>query len=571
MNISTSIRKLTNVFLALFVLLSTGLVYWQVIVAPQVIANSHNSRHCLPDSAPIRGRILDRNGVVLAYSKRVDPNSPNAGILCGYQRIYTEPSLAGLIGYYISPNFGSTGIEHEFDNYLSGQVGLTQLDNTINMTLHRPPVGDDIYLTIDVRIQRIVNHLFDADAPPPDNTNVFATDRGSVIVADPHTGEILAMLSRPGFDPNRIASGDLNYFQQLVNDPEQPLLERPLQGRYVPGSTYKTMTLLAGLDSNTVQLSDQFDMQHALGPVVIGGTSSPVCIAIPPQGCGPVQETIGPIGNNITGYTYHFPVDLEYGYTHSDNIIFAQVGARTGIDTWLNYNKKFYVGQPIPFDLPVAPSSVTPANGQPLTTTQLAENSFGQGIDFITPMQMSVIDNVVANDGTLMRPMLISRIVQPQTVNPNPTSAPAPIPMNPNQTVVQSNSPQSLGQLVSANTAMLVRRAMYGVVRCGSGSLVAVRLGGTPWQIIGKTGTGEVGGGKPAEAWLITQAPFQNPRITIAAMKENGGEGGNVNGPMESDMYSQILPLLNTPLPAPLPPTSPTGNYCYDTGLLQNP
>src|SRR5215469_12692633 len=185
--ITRSIRKLTNLFVILFVLLSGGLVYWQVVVAQQVTANPHNSRHCLPDSAPIRGRILDRNGVVLAYSKRVDPTAPNAGILCGYQRIYTEPSLAGLIGYYISPNFSSTGIEHEFDNYLSGRIGLTGLDNTINQTLHRPPVGDDIYLTIDVRIQKIIDRAFTADAPPPDNQNVFATDRGSVIVTDPHT------------------------------------------------------------------------------------------------------------------------------------------------------------------------------------------------------------------------------------------------------------------------------------------------------------------------------------------------------------------------------------------------
>src|SRR5215469_11409340 len=185
--ITRSIRKLTNLFVILFVLLSGGLVYWQVVVAQQVTANPHNSRHCLPDSAPIRGRILDRNGVILAYSKKVDPTSPNANIVCGYQRVYTDPSLAGLIGYYISPLYGSTGIERKFYNYLSGRTGLTGLDNTINQALHRPPVGDDIYLTIDDRIQRIVNHLFDASAPPPDNHFVFPTNRGSVIVSNPHT------------------------------------------------------------------------------------------------------------------------------------------------------------------------------------------------------------------------------------------------------------------------------------------------------------------------------------------------------------------------------------------------
>src|SRR6266581_3220694 len=264
--ISTSIRKLTNLFVILFVLLSGGLVYWQVVAAQQVEANPHNIRHFLPDSAPTRGRLLDRNGVVLAYSKKVDPNAPNAGTVCGYQRVYTDPSLAGLIGYYISPLYGSIGIEHEFDSYL----------------------------TIDERIQRIVNHLFDADAQPPDYHFIFPTDRGSVIVADPHTGEILAMLSRPGFDPNRVAAGDLTYFHQLETDPKQALLERPLLSRYVPGSTYKTVTLLAGLDSGQAHLSDTFDEQHALGPVVIGppqqGSSSLACIVVPPQSCGDGSE-----------------------------------------------------------------------------------------------------------------------------------------------------------------------------------------------------------------------------------------------------------------------------------------
>src|SRR6266516_2405070 len=123
MNISNSIRKLTQLFIILFLALSGGLVYWQVVVAQQVTSNTHNVRQCLPDSAPFRGRILDRNGVVLAESKLT-----NNG--CGYQRFYylnNYPSLAGLIGYYISPLFSSTGIEHQFDDYLNGVVGRTSL------------------------------------------------------------------------------------------------------------------------------------------------------------------------------------------------------------------------------------------------------------------------------------------------------------------------------------------------------------------------------------------------------------------------------------------------------------
>ncbi len=544
MNISNNIRKLALLFIVFFMALSAVLVYWQVIVAQQVAANIHNSRHCLSDSAPVRGRIFDRNGVLLAESKP-------SNAICGYQRYYylnNYPSLAGLIGYYISPLYGSSGIERQYDNYLSGRVGVTALDNYVNQTLHRPPVGDDIYLTIDVRMQALLDKYFDQAAPPADGLYIFKTNRGSAIIANPHTGEILAMLSRPTFDPNRIASGDLKYFNSLEKDPEQPLLERPLQSTYIPGSTYKTMTLQAGLDSGSAHLDDPFYNDHdtnhpqALGPVTIGA--------------GDETEVFGPNGNNLEPFTQTFPVTLRYGYTHSDNIIFAQVGAKMGVSTWLDYNSRLYVGKKIPFDLPVKVSTVTPANGQPLKLNQLAENSFGQGIDSITPLQMTMIDNAIANNGELMRPSLVWKIVDPSGA------------------IVMSSSPQSLGTPISDNTASQMRDAMYGVVQCGSGKFgptpsLAPELDTSPWAIIAKTGTGEVprvnGHTVGAEGWLLTQAPYQNPQLTIVAMKENVGEGGSAVGPMITRTYNDIFSkIMKIPTSPPVDP-----NYCFTTGLLQ--
>ena len=561
MNISASIRRLTYLFIILFVGLSAGLVYWQVVAAQQVASNTFStfSRQCSIDNAPIRGRIFDRNGVLLAYSEPSKEPSKNPE-LCGYQRVYTKDaqSLEGIIGYYISPLFGSTGIEKQFNAYLTGQVGSTGLNNTIKKILHVPPVGDDIYLTIDVRIQKIVNQSFDISAPV-DNITVFKADRGSVIVSDPHTGEILAMLSRPGYNANRIAAGDLNYFQQLETDPAQPLLERPIDSCYVPGSTYKTMTLMAGLDSGSSHLDDKYYNFNGFNPPQYPQAVGPVLI-----GNGFDKEKFGPVGNNISGYTYTYPVNLLYGYTHSDNIIFAQAGAKAGVNTWLNYNRALYVEKQIPFDLPVRVSTVTPQkNLCPLTapaetTTslkQVAENSFGQGVDFITPMQMALINNAVANNGHLMRPTLISKIVDP------------------NQTILQSFNPQELGTPISDTTAEHVRDAMYGVIQCGSGSLSLVQLTGSPWSVIGKTGTAQVDntGKTPAQSWFISQAPYvyqsnQLPRITIVAMKEHGGEGAFVNGPMLRAIYDSIFTQVIKDVPQPPPPDP---NFCFNTGLLQ--
>jgi cell division protein FtsI/penicillin-binding protein 2 len=445
--------------------------------------------------------------------------------------------LAGLIGYYISPDYSSTGIERAFDDYLTGRVGMTSLDNTINRTLHRPPVGNDLYLTIDVRIQRIADKHFDDPVEIGEDKAVIS-NRGSMVVTDPHTGEILAMVSRPSYDPNKLvtslAHGDNTYYDQLVKSPDQPLLERPIDARYVPGSTYKTVTLLAALDTNNTNLYDPFTQAEAR-TAVIGG------------------QQFGPVGNNVDGYTVHFPVDTEYGFTHSANIIFARLGSRTGIDKWMEYNKRFYVGDQIPFDLPVAKSSVL-KNGQPLALNELAADAFGQGYDFMTPMQMSLFDNAVANDGQLMRPQIMSKI------------------MDQNKNVIKTFDPQSLSNPVSSKTAADTRQAMFGVIRCGSGSVVPSFFTGNT-GIIGKTGTAQVSNGEIApHAWLITQAPYavtnpsQLPALTIVAMKENGGEGAFGVGPWIAHTYQDIFDQNLVKYQAP---ALPDPNYCCKTQLLQ--
>lgn len=533
MNISASIRKVTLLFVVLFIGLSAGLVYWQVVVADQVKANTYNPRHYAPDNIPVRGRILDRNGKVLAETIN--------GV-----RHYSDPSLAPLIGYYVNPTIPATGIEGLYNDYLSGQVGFTSLDNMINQTLHRPPVGDDIYLTIDDRIQQVVNTDFDIPITI-DRNLTFPTDRGSVVVTDPHSGQLLAMLSRPTFDPNKmvqtLSKGDQSYYNQMNTDPEQPLLMRPFQSAYPPGSTYKTMTLVAGLDSGATTLDQRFDKKHALGPVTIGG------------------ERFGPDGNNIEGYTLErqFPVSTEYGFTHSDNIIFAQIGAETGPEKWQAYNESFYVDKQLPttdaFRWQVRKSSIfgSGVTSGDLTLNLLGENAFGQGRDFMTPFQMSLLDDAIANGGQLMQPMLITKITDQ------------------NGATLQTFDQQALGnQQMSSDTAMKVRKAMFSVARCGSGRL-APQLKYSKYNLIGKTGTAQVSNAQdvPAHSWLITQAPYdltnqgQLPLLTIVGMKENGGEGGNVIGPMTGKMYDDIFDnIMKTPLPTP-----PDQNYCITSGM----
>ena len=544
MNISASIRKLSYIFIISFIALSGGLVYWQVVKADNVTATIHNPRSCLADNTPLRGRIFDRNGVLLAESL------PDPNVCGGYIRHYTEPSLANLIGYYSPGDFMPDGIEKEYNDVLNGNDNVTALEKEVNSILHTAPVGNDIYLTIDVRIQRLAVKEFNNYHPATDpfyfqtfSKNLNApSNRGSVVISDPHTGEILAMVSAPGYDPNKMVQTlsvhDYSYFNQMNKDQAKPLLDRPLVARYSPGSTFKTVTLMAALDSGTIALNTNWNQKQAMGPLYYDGSQIK--------------------GDNL-GYkefVFHFPINTEFAYANSDNIVFAQIGVKTGAQTWLDYTKKLYIDQNLPFDLPTATSSVVNSDGTPLTTLQLAANAYGQGIDDITPLQMSLVDNTVANNGILMRPTLISKIVDP------------------NQNPLQLFSPQQLSTVISKDTAYQMRQAMSAVTTCGSGWHLSQNFGYQD-SIAGKTGTAEIGGNQIAHGWMITQAPFtldttdpnQMPALTIVAMRENGGEGAYAVGPAIWKMYNDIFSkgYVKAQLPAQLT----SDPYCLNNNLWQ--
>src|SRR5215471_8504155 len=242
MMVNRSIGRLTNVFLALFLLLSGGIVYWQVFQAQTLSTSTYNPRRCDVGNQPIRGSIYDRNGVLLAYSVQ-ENNAP-----CNYRRYYCFPSLSPIIGYF-SYIYGETGLEEAYDDILTGRLasGQDAINNFWDQTLHRAVNGSDIYLTIDARVQNMIDKQFDitvdqpggelgnptfplpkgtvgepaddigtrCEANPAEKTLLQQTytqpneaaahnHPGPVVVSDPKTGEILGMLSRPYFDASDI-------------------------------------------------------------------------------------------------------------------------------------------------------------------------------------------------------------------------------------------------------------------------------------------------------------------------------------------------------------------------------
>ncbi len=532
-------RRLLNMFVLLFVIISGALVYWQVYwptsppAAGQDQNNYLNYKPCTAATTPQRGNIYDRNGVLLAWSVR-DPNSP-----CGWRREYATdkyPSIASFIGYY-SPVYGTAGVERYYNDQLAGDVPPADFNQASsqywNNILHMPTYGQNLYLSIDVRIQNAVDKVFQDDANTAQTCD--GTQVGSIIVTDPHTGQILAMVSRPYANPNTIgdttpAQDNPNttvgaeYWNKIVADPCAPLLNRAVQGQYAPGSIFKTVTLLAGLNSGQYTINSGFSQADATSVTVDGH-----------------QYTADPVGEFGRGpEPPTFPMDLAHAYAYSDNVVFARLAVAEGTDTWVNFAKLYQMSTPgdvvpAPIDIKEAAPSYIYVHGS-MYPTLLAESGYGQGQLFLTPLTMSMVTNSVAADGMLYAPRLGLKLV-PHGVDPNSVPNNAPVVLDG-------------GPIFSAQTAQGVRQGMRDDVVFGT-----VGASGSAWSPVynspaligGKTGTAQTSGNFSTDSF-ISLAPDDAAgggpaQLTVTIMKENGTEGA-YEALIAPEIYSAALPLL---------------------------
>jgi peptidoglycan glycosyltransferase len=546
-SMTVTIRRLMNAFIVIFLLVSGVAAYVQVgnqafFNGPLLAGGNYETlaRKCPPVDSPLRGRILDRNGNVIAQTVPDDAKSGN--YVCGYHRVYSQwainDGLAPLVGYYTYA-YGSGGLEQTFNNDLSGNslASVIPLQAQVRAKLlHSAQYGNDIYLTIDKNVQDKVAQYYDKSAIiDPNPAGVCQKQAGlvgSVTVEDPNTGQILAMYSYPTYDPNQIEEADSldptvraagqAYWKKLNQDPRAPLLNKSAQGLFVPGSSFKALTLLAGLDSGKYSLNTPFSLADATNFKV-------------------------PDGENIKWYDYFngvwkgrlsdadFPITTTQGFAFSDNSMFARMAYTMGPDTWLSYARKFGIATPgtnspaVPFDGPAAQSIAYNAitNGQPTTFggDLLAESGFGQGQLLISPLTMTEISATIATNGYLYDPHAVMKVV---AHGQNPADV-APT----NDKIAFGGGP-----IIQPQTAQAARQAMYAVVNYGTANyglppdpLTGNALKFTGTHVGGKTGTGQLQSGDP-NAWWISLAPDdQAPnapsgaKYVITVMKEHGGEG----------------------------------------------
>ena len=488
-------RRTAITLLACFGVIAVALGYWQVWRSADLGDDPANPRVANARLTLPRGRILDRAGQVLAES-----HSTPAGV----ERSYADPSLVHTIGFH-SDRFGDTNLEAVYAAELSGERSLSPLDRLAQQLFHRPPEPDDLVLTIDKRIN---------DAA----IQALGRSNGAIVAIDPRSGAVLAMASRPFFDPNALDE----QMARLQTDPAEPLFNRAVQALYVPGSTFKTVTATAALDRGLVDPSQPF-----------------MC------------TTAVKIGSYSVDYknSQHIPrLTYKQAYAWSSNRVFGLTGMLLGfpklapINAWLDdkppgpypwteggtsiqpsadvledYARRFGFERRIPFDFDVAVSHVKNPDTR-WTPELLVQTAFGQGELQATPMQMALVAAAVANGGRVPTPYVAAELHGGGVIRQLHESG-------------QFYSIVSSSEVASTMVSFMVEGVDNGYA--AKAAIRGVKVGG-------KTGTAEVGDGT-SHSWFIGFAPADSPRVAIAVIMEHQGSGSDFATPAGAQVMRAAL------------------------------
>ena len=484
------LRRVSFVVLAMFVALLVSSTYITAFQADSLRADSRNYRRLLASYSAQRGPILVA-GQPVAQSVPVDD-------VYEFQRTYPDPQVYAPVTGYYTLGQGSRGIEDSMNDYLTGNANAQFFDQINSVLTGQDPEGATVNLTIDPTVQQAA---YDA----------LGDNAGAVVAMDPKTGKILAMVSKESYDPNALASHDSSAvkaaYDQLVGDPGDPLQNRAIQGDlYAPGSTFKLITTAAALESGEYTPDSAFPNPATL---TLPGTSTNINNA---EG--------GSCGGGETA-------TLATALRLSCNIPMAQLGQQLGAEALQQQAEKFGFGD----DSISIPQAVTPSQfpieqkGQPIGDAALMLQSFGQGSDRVTPLQMAMVSSAIANGGTQMDPTLIDSV------------------LNPDLSPVRDFSPSEYGKPISSATASTMTDMMVQDVADGAAS--NARISGV--DVAGKTGTAENGTGEPYTLWFTGFAPAADPEVAVAVVVENGGGqgqsafGNSVASPIAKKVLEAVL------------------------------
>lgn len=457
-----SILVVTYVMVGLFVCMLGYFGYFLQVRSETVINNSYNARLDRFSDRVIRGEILSSDGRVLAQTRVSEDGAET--------RDYPYDALfAHVVGY---SDHGKTGLEALANFYLlTSHVNL--VEKTMKELSDEKNMGDNVVTTLDVDLQQVAS-------------DALGDRKGAVVVMEPDTGKILAMVSKPGYNPNTLAadwagliSGDNNQAQ---------LLNRATQGVYPPGSTFKIVTMLAYIREHPDTWRDvTFDCD---GKFEYG------------------DYTISCYHGNAHGHQ-----NLEEAFANSCNGAFASLGLELDLGSMRTLTDQLLFNAELPLALAYSKSSFVMGTGA--DAWERLQTSIGQGSTQMTPMHNCLLTAAIANGGTLMKPYLIDRVE------------------NVAGEEVKKFLPAAYGPLMSASEADTMASLMRKVVTEGTGSAVRTDA----YAAAGKTGSAEFETGRETHAWFTGFAPAEDPQIAVTVVVEEAGSGGQVAGPIARSIF----------------------------------
>ncbi len=470
-----SIRKLGTAFIILALVLVLNLSYLQVFGRQGLVENPANTRRLIAEYGIARGRIITADGLVVAES--VSAEGPFA-----YRRSYPGGSFLSHALGYDSPQFGRSGLEAYYNDFLLGRKPARGWLEEMTTDLEQ---GNDLTLTIDSELQAAA-------------AEALGERKGAVVAMDPKTGALLVMYSWPTYDPNALVSQALDaggnllaeeVMRSYARDPSGPLFNRASMGLLPPGSSFKVITAAAGVDAG----------------IPVGNVFA----------C-PAELPVG--GSRVTNYpgSPSGAMDMAKAMAWSVNTYFAQLALALGADRLTDYAEAFGMNGTPPLDYPAVSAAFIPRAGE-MDQVELAWSGVGQGRLLMTPLQLCLAGCAVANGGKMMLPHLMKDVRR-------------------GDAILERFEAREWRSPVSAGTAGEVLAMMVGVVREGTGSAAA--LPGI--SVAGKTGTAEVEGETP-HGWFIAVAPAENPTLVVAVVVENAGGGGAAAAPVAREVIASAL------------------------------
>ena len=460
---NSCILGITYLMVALFLGLAVYMGYFLQVRSEDVINNSYNARLDRFSDRIVRGKIMAGDGTVLAETQ-VDADGNET-------RVYYYGSVFDhAVGYSAK---GKTGIEALANFYLlTSHVNL--LEQVGNELSGRKNPGDNVYTTLDAELQQAAYAA-------------LGDRKGVVIAMEPDTGKVLAMVSKPGYDPNTLLQ-DWDWLTDGGNG-EGQLLNRATQGLYPPGSTFKIVTALEYMREHPGGYRDyQFD-----------------CSGVYVNGDYRIKCYHG---------TAHGHQDFTRSFANSCNGAFSSLGLGLNLGAFRDTAKSLLFNSPLPITgLPYKQSSFQMGPGA--DTWEILQTSIGQGTTQVTPMHNAMITAAIANGGTLMKPYFLNSV---ETAGGEE---------------IKKFMPASYGSLMTAGEAEGLTELMRTVVTEGTGSAVRTDA----YTVAARTGSADFETGKETHAWFTGFAPVENPKLVVTVLVEEGGSGGKAAAPIARQLF----------------------------------